>query len=427
MRTLQSLFATAGMLLAPLVWADTVVSSNDGLVNPADAAFDFSVGDQQIAASCFVDPGLGFPRTLDEVRVLFGAALEQNVEVEVLVYTRDRLTGPPETFVGRATIAASHQPGFLTSVALDTPIRINSAFCIGISTDTVMSIGASRQTPVADRDWVDTGNGAFVAAADNGVGGHFIIRAVTTQVDVPADPDAGATDGGAGSDSGGPDASGSVYVDAITPTRGALDEFVDVELVGGGFEDGWVYRIGPQPLSEVLVRSSSLVVGTLAASTLDPGTYDVIVSDNGQILARLEQGFQVVNGDGAIPPVIDAVFPSQIPFRQTTNLQITGRNFEAATEVRIGGILIPTRTVVSDGIIDVALFGNVLAAPGAFDVNLRNPDGQTATATGALLVIAPAAEDESGCSAARTGLPGPLSTLPALAALALLVTRRRSA
>jgi hypothetical protein len=431
MRILHLLsLATAGICLSAPLYAETNVARNDGLATTDAASFEISVDGDSVIASCFDTNALPFPRSVTEVRVLFGAALETTRELDVLVYTRDRLAGPPETFVERQTVTVTHQPGLLTNVVLTTPVQVSSSFCIGLSSDDRISIGSSGSSGANGANWVDSGTGTFATAADTGVDGDFVIRVVTqdgggnADADVGVDADTGiAAD--AGADAGGVDASsgGAVRLLSVSPTRGSLSEFVELDLVGEGFSEDLVYRVGPQPLDEVVVRSPRLVVATLPPGTLDPGTYDVIVSDNGEIVGRLEQGYQAVTALTDNPPVILSVSPDRYAFRRTVELFITGQNFEENAQLFVGGAVVGTRTVISESTMQAILIGNTLPSPGSYDVTITNPDGLSATATGAFTVIE-ATDEEGGCST-HTSNRGSLPTLLFVAAMTMLAGRRR--
>ncbi len=418
------------MSLAAPVYAETDVARNDGLVSTDAATFDISLDGDNVIVSCFETTALTFPRTITEVRVLFGDPQEATFDLSVLIYTRDLLAGPPETFVQRQTVSVSHQPGLLTNVVLAEPVQVSSSFCVGLSADTRISVGSFGAEGSAGANWVDPGTGTFTSADEIGVNGDFVLRVVTESGATPPGGDAGVfpdagpdpgLDAGTGSDV---TPTGSTRVLSISPTRGSISEFVELEIVGAGFGNDFTYRIGPQPLQDVFVRSQSLVVATLPPGSLDPGTYDVIVSDNGEVVGRLEQGYQAVTSLTDTPPVILSVSPDRYPFRRTVELFITGQNFEQDAQLFVGGAVVGTRTVTSESTMQAILIGNTLPAPGSYDVTITNPDGLSATATGAFTVFESETEDGGGCST-HLSTPKSVPTLLLAVAMTMLARRRR--
>jgi hypothetical protein len=184
---------------------------------------------------------------------------------------------------------------------------------------------------------------------------------------------------------------------------------VQVDIAGTGFEQAFTYRIGPAPLVDIAVVNSSLVTATLLPASLDPGTYDVIVSQNGQVLAQLPQGFQVTSGDDALPPRITGIVPARLPVNVSTNIVLTGEGIQQGARLEIGGRQVATSTVVDDSTLRALIAGNHVSAPGLYDVVLTNPDGQTATLTGGFLFSAAEEDEGAGCSTVptfRAALPG---------------------
>lgn len=426
MRLHSSIIFAVSLLVPSLVFADPVVTRNDGIGSPNDAQFAFPLTTGNVGAACFDDPGLSYPRTLQQVDVLLAGDANDDVErlLTVLVYGRDTQISPPSSAIGSFERGVTVSRGLLTVFdASAEGIVLNGPFCIGVvSPETLpvlLATDAATETDTGENWVLDGETDAWVASADADVSGNFVIRAVTTPYEPVVEPDAGA-------DAGGSDVSPAVpavSLFTITPSRGDLREEVQVDIAGTGFEQAFTYRIGPAPLVDVAVVNSSLVTATLLPASLDPGTYDVIVSQNGQVLAQLPQGFQVTNGDAALPPRISGIVPARLPVDVSTNIVLTGEGIQQGARLEIGGRQVATSTVVDDTTMRALIVGNHVSAPGLYDVVLTNPDGQTATLTGGFLFSGAEEDEGSGCSSAPTSTTSRFGFLAGVA-LALTFWRR---
>ncbi|MBU6161699.1 MAG: IPT/TIG domain-containing protein [Myxococcales bacterium] len=426
MRLHSSIILAVSLLVPSLVIADPVVTRNDSIGSPNDAQFAFPLTTGNVAAACFDDPGLSYPRTLQQVDVLLAGDANDDVErlLTVLVYGRDTQISPPSTAIGSFERGVTVSRNLLTVFdASAEGIVLNGPFCVGVvSPETLPVLLASDGASDTDsgENWVLNGEtDSWVAAAEAEVSGNFVIRAVTVPFQPVVEPDAGADVGQTDVTPGTP----AVSIFTITPSRGDLGDEVQVDIAGTGFEQAFTYRIGPAPLVDIAVVNTSLVTATLLPASLDPGTYDVIVSQNGQVLAQLPQGFQVTSGDDALPPRITGIVPARLPVNVSTNIVLTGEGIQQGARLEIGGRQVATSTVVDDSTLRALIVGNHVSAPGLYDVVLTNPDGQTATLTGGFLFSAAEEDEGAGCSTVPT-FPAALPGFAAALALTLAAWRR---
>jgi len=121
--------------------------------------------------------------------------------------------------------------------------------------------------------------------------------------------------------------------------------------------------------------------------------------------------------------VIDDISPDFGLAGQATPISITGGGFLDGATVLIGGRTLETTTFVSSQVLTGSVPADLNA--GSYTVIVTNPGGASATLSDAFEVrAATSGKKDSGCSG---GDPGATWLLAALAALALLTTRRRRA
>ncbi len=178
----------------------------------------------------------------------------------------------------------------------------------------------------------------WAPAADRGVSGDFVIRAIVTLSDTtPWEPggecymegrDGGVTpprDGGPGArrdggpggnepDSGVTDAGGGLdgavsgdapTISAISPREGRNTAPVDVIVTGTNFRAGLSLRIGSIDATDVEVPGPTTITARVPAN-IAVGIYDVIVRNPDGQSAILADGYTVLDADGNGPPVADS-------------------------------------------------------------------------------------------------------------------------
>ncbi|MFZ5481577.1 MAG: IPT/TIG domain-containing protein [Myxococcota bacterium] len=149
-------------------------------------------------------------------------------------------------------------------------------------------------------NWVSDSSGSVYPAAEIGVTGSFIIRAV----DLDAGGGGGGGDdtggGGGGDDTGdgggGGDDAG-LSLTSITPADASEGETVDVTVLGTGIEEGATVFIGGLAASSVAFVSDTAVTAK-SPSALPVGTHDVVLNNPDGGSATLTGSFTVHGGCG---------------------------------------------------------------------------------------------------------------------------------
>ena len=85
---------------------------------------------------------------------------------------------------------------------------------------------------------------------------------------------------------------GEVLVIAISPISGFNDEQTDVSIVGDGFQDGAIAKLGGTNLVDVQVQSESLISATVPKG-MTPGTYILVVLNMDEPSGFLTDAFEV--------------------------------------------------------------------------------------------------------------------------------------
>jgi hypothetical protein len=428
----------AGLLAATPAFAEPTTSRNDTLANPEVADFVVPLTAGNVAAACFRDNDIAFPSTVDEIQLLVSSG-DSVVErsLDIIVYGRETLLSEPSVTLRRVTRTLQVDPSTLLAIDLrDEAIVVSGLFCVGvISTGTDPIVLATDGDTITDTgvNWLlQDSSGDWIDPIETDIVGNLVLRAITNPSGTQPDADAGSDDaGGDAGDAGTTDTTGPTIGRAallsITPTRGVLTEETFLELVGTGFSDEFTYRIGPEPLDDVVVLGPSLVTATLQPGSLDPGTYDVLISDSGQVIAQLPQGFQVVAEAGDEPPTITGVVPGLLPIGISSNIIVTGTGFQTGASVSIAGRPVAASTVRDDRTIEALISPNHTDVAGIYDVIVTNPDGLTATLTSAFIFSERDEGDEGGCAVHPTGTTSPTGTGLLLAAVGLMVARVRRA
>ncbi len=223
-------------------------------------------------------------------------------------------------------------------------------------------------------------------------------------------------------------ASSLLSVSTVFPTSAAPETGINVVVAAEDVDEGSTATVGGVSLSAVQVYAPSALIGTLDASGLSDGTYDVVLTRSDATSTTLTDGFEVLTGAMVDDTVqLLAVVPGTATVGRETEYTVIGANFDPATTVtfeEFRGPKIETLALTSD---NVGTASAILVA-GTVDVIVERPDGSMADLEDAIEVV-PAVStgdpvtpseppDTGGCAAT-----GP-SVLAALAALALFRRRR---
>lgn len=158
----------------------------------------------------------------------------------------------------------------------------------------------------------------------------------------------------------------------ITPDAGPEEGGTPVILTGDSFTGGGVGFVGYRPLSSWAVLNSSIATGTTLP--VPAGTVDVVVTNGDGQSAILGGAFEFIGA-----PKIDSFDPPIGPIAGGTLVTLAGANYVTGARVFFGGIESSSVTVLGALVINAITPPAVAAGP--VQVTVRNPDGQTFTAT----------------------------------------------
>lgn len=160
---------------------------------------------------------------------------------------------------------------------------------------------------------------------------------------------------------------------AVTPALGPQTGGTMVLLTGSGFEAGARVYFGEREASSVVVVSASTLTAVTPAAAA-PGPVDVRVQNsNGQVVTQ-NQGFVYVDPRLLGPaPLVSAVNPNNGGSADRTAVVVTTQNVAPGALLFAAGVP-ATGVTIGTGMVN-GTFGP--HAPGAVDVVITNPDGQS--------------------------------------------------
>jgi len=166
-------------------------------------------------------------------------------------------------------------------------------------------------------------------------------------------------------------------ITSFEPTNGNTSGGTAVTITGTNFQTGATVKFGSVDASSVNVQSATTIVAT---SPAQPAGVTSITVTNPDAQSATANGFTYV-----VPlPVVTSVSPTSGPSNGGTIVQITGSNFQSGASVTFGTK--PAQSVVVNSTSQILAI--TPAAPATeqqslpVDVIIRNPDGQSVTATG---------------------------------------------
>ncbi len=180
-------------------------------------------------------------------------------------------------------------------------------------------------------------------------------------------------------------ASGFLYiapptVTAVSPIRGPAGGGIPLTITGTNLTTGLTVTVGGVGCAPVTVGSPTQATCTLPA--VSPGVVAIVVTNLDGQSATLSGEFTV---DPA--PTITSVDPLKIPASGGATLIINGTQFVSGVTVLVGGTNCPL--IAPFSVTQIRCTTPVLTAlqtTTSVDVAARNPDGQTATLAGAVIV-----------------------------------------
>jgi hypothetical protein len=162
---------------------------------------------------------------------------------------------------------------------------------------------------------------------------------------------------------------------SVSPTSGPTAGGTTITLTGSSFVSGATVRVGGTAATNVTFVSATQLTARTPAGTA--GARDVQVTNpNGQSATRTG-GFTYT---AVAAPTLTAVSPTSGPTAGGTTITLTGSNFVSGATVRVGGTSATNVMFVSTTQLTAR---TPAGTAGARDVQVTNPDGQSATRTGA--------------------------------------------
>jgi hypothetical protein len=284
-------------------------------------------------------------------------------DVRILEYSGLSTTAPFDNWTGNSGVSALADSGAATTSASDLILGA------GTTGNGFTGPGAGftlRVITTAFGDIVEDLNGAQPAGSYNATaplsGGSWVMQVAgfsTTGVTFANPPVISPTT-------------------PITPVSGSDAGGTLVTITGTGFQPGAVVLFGSAPngISGVNCAESGGTTVTCSTPASADGTVDVtVVNVDGQVSsATAAYTFQIV------PPSIATVAPATGATNGGTAITVTGGNFQVGAQITVGGL--PASDVVVQD--PATITGNTPGLPaGAADVKVKNPDGGSATKTGA--------------------------------------------
>jgi len=166
-------------------------------------------------------------------------------------------------------------------------------------------------------------------------------------------------------------------ITSFEPANGNTSGGTAVTITGTNFQSGATVKFGSVDASSVNVQSATTIVATAPAQPAGATSITVTNPDGQSATASF---FTYV----VPPPIVTTVSPTSGPGNGGTVVQITGSNFQSGASVTFGTK--PAQGVVVNGTNQIIAI--TPAAPATeqqslpVDVIIRNPDGQSVTATG---------------------------------------------
>jgi hypothetical protein len=175
-------------------------------------------------------------------------------------------------------------------------------------------------------------------------------------------------------------------INSVMPPKGGVAGGTTVTIGGANFKDGAKVTVGGQPATGVKFLDANALSAVTPA--LPAGAHDVVVTN--------PDGQSVTSGgaftaEAAAPapaagPVVESVVPSKGPDGGGITIIVRGRDFARGATVTVGGK--PATEVAVRGASVLTAVTPALG-PGAHDVVVTNPDGQSGTGKALYTVSVP--------------------------------------
>jgi MYXO-CTERM domain-containing protein len=212
-----------------------------------------------------------------------------------------------------------------------------------------------------------------------------------------------------------------VELSRISPGYGYADSETEVEITGSGLDNTLTFVIAERDLVDTVFPNRLLAIGVVPTNLMAPGIYDLEAFRGDTLVAEIPDAFEVLAERDAAPPVISGVFPPVVVVGRAAELTVSGSGFQPGAVVELSGIRASGTTVDSLTELRVAIDPGFFMQAGPYSVTVENPDGQSATLAGGLLVRPIPSDESQGCAST----PAAASGLWGVFLAALLTFRRR--
>ena len=166
---------------------------------------------------------------------------------------------------------------------------------------------------------------------------------------------------------------------SVSPTSGPTTGGTTITLTGTNFVSGATVRVGGVAATNVVFSSATQVTARTPAGTA--GARDVqITNPNGQSATRAGAFTYTTSTTPTLTPTLTSVSPTSGPTTGGTTITLTGTNFVSGATVRVGGV---AATNVAFSSATRVTARTPAGTAGARDVQITNPNGQSATRAGA--------------------------------------------
>lgn len=167
----------------------------------------------------------------------------------------------------------------------------------------------------------------------------------------------------------------ALSLNSLIPNRGPIEGGTQIRIIGTGFGEGLVIRIGENACAEQEIVTPNQVQCVVPAGIAGPTTVTAThPRPSGEQMASITDGFTYFE-----PVGITSVSPEQIPVRGGIELTIVGTGLLESSRVEIGGNRGRNVTVNEDGSLSVLA---PAGEPGPADLSVSNFNGM-ATSPGA--------------------------------------------
>jgi IPT/TIG domain len=169
-----------------------------------------------------------------------------------------------------------------------------------------------------------------------------------------------------------------IRLDSIVPNECLDDVDVNVVITGANFVSPLTATLGETSLAGVTVVDSSTInaVAPAFSSAMEPGLYDLIVTNSDESLATIVGAFKVISADALR---IVSVDPMSASNEDDVNLTIHGANFTSPMKVFLGEVALSDPAPIVQGVDRIAATVPAGFTAGIWDVTIENSEGETDT------------------------------------------------